>query len=75
MLDEVNAFDHVGIPCDFREVDKEAEELDQDADAGGLRYVLEAEMMSVEKRSLRHTGMATSSLITMPANTANAACL
>lgn len=27
MLDEVYAFDHVGIPCDLRKIDEEAEEL------------------------------------------------
>jgi hypothetical protein len=48
MLDEVDAFDHIGIPCDFREVDKEAEELDQDTDAGGLRGLLGAVMMDLE---------------------------
>lgn len=40
MLDEVYAFDHVRVPCNLREVDEEAEELDQDADAGGLGDVL-----------------------------------
>jgi len=75
MLDEVYAFDHVGIPCDFREVDEEAEELNQDADAGSLRGSLGAVTMNLEGSSPRHTGMATSSLMTMPANTANAACL
>ena len=28
VLDEVYAFNHVGVPCDFREVDEEAKELD-----------------------------------------------
>jgi hypothetical protein len=75
MLDEVYALNHVGVPCDFGEVDEEAKELNQNADAGGLENSLEAEMMSLEGSSQRHTGMATSSLMTMPASTANAACL
>ena len=28
VLDEVYAFNHVGVPCDFRKVDEEAKELD-----------------------------------------------
>ena len=75
MLDEVYAFDHVGVPSDLREVHEEAKELDQDADAGGLRYVLGAMEMNAEGSFQRHTGMATSNLMTMPASTANAACL
>jgi hypothetical protein len=47
VLDEVYALDHVGVPCDFGKVDEEAKELDQNADAGGLRDALEAGMMSL----------------------------
>jgi hypothetical protein len=75
VLDEVYAFDNIGVPCDLREVDEETQELDQDADAGGLRASLGGMIMIPEGRSHRHTGMATSNLMTMPANTANAACL
>jgi hypothetical protein len=52
MLDEVYSLDHVGVPCDLREVDEEAEELDQDTDAGGLRTVLGAEQMYLVRRPL-----------------------
>jgi hypothetical protein len=46
MLDEVYAFDHVGVPCDLREIHEEAKELDQDPDAGGLRALLGALMIN-----------------------------
>jgi hypothetical protein len=75
VLDEVYAFNHVGVPCDFGKVDEEAKELDQNADAGGLRASLVARITKAEESSQRRTGMATSSLMTMPASTANAACL
>jgi hypothetical protein len=40
VLDEVDAVDDVGVPCYLGEVDEEAEELDEEADADGLREVL-----------------------------------
>jgi hypothetical protein len=40
VLDEVDAVDDVGVPCYLGEVDEEAEELDEEADADGLREML-----------------------------------
>jgi hypothetical protein len=40
VLDEVDAVDDVGVPCYLGEVEEEAEELDEEADADGLREVL-----------------------------------
>jgi hypothetical protein len=40
VLDEVDAVDDVGVPCHLGEVDEEAEELDEEADADGLDGML-----------------------------------
>jgi hypothetical protein len=36
VLDKVDRVDDVGVPCYLGEVDEEAEELEEDADADGL---------------------------------------
>lgn len=36
----MDAIDNVGVPCYLREIDEEAEELNEDTDADGLREVL-----------------------------------
>jgi hypothetical protein len=37
VLDEVDAFDDILVPCRLREIREEAEEGDEDANAGSLR--------------------------------------
>ena len=45
VFDEVDAVNYIGVPCYLREICKEAEELNEDADADSLRDMSECEAL------------------------------
>jgi len=45
VLDEVDAVNYIGVPCHLREICKEAEELNEDADADSLHDMSECEAL------------------------------
>jgi hypothetical protein len=51
VLDEVDAFDYILVPCRLREIREEAEERDQDTNAGGLRE----NMSGFEQLNMMHS--------------------
>jgi hypothetical protein len=51
VLDEVDAFDDILVPCRLREIREEAEERDEDANAGSLRE----NMSGFEQLNMMHS--------------------
>ena len=47
VLDEVDAFDYILVPCRLREIREEPEERDEDTNADSLRDKLEKEVSSI----------------------------